>query len=264
MTGRNIERSRRNTKKISIPYNLKEETRIKTYKMQFLKGIIQMNKTDVKRILVATDHTLLRPTATFDEIKKLLTEGMEFGCASCCIPTSYVDEAVDFVDGALPICTVIGFPNGYETTGSKLFQTEDALEGGASEIDMVINLGWVKDGLWDLIYDEIEQIRDLCDDAILKVIIETSELEDHEKIRLCEIVTDCEADFIKTSTGFASGGATPDDVLLLCRHVGPHIGVKASGGIRTLEDALAYLEIGAGRLGASALVGLARPFFDEN
>lgn len=222
-----------------------------------------MNKNDVKRILAATDHTLLRPTATFDEIKKLLTEGMEFGCASCCIPTSYVDEAVDFVNGALPICTVIGFPNGYETTGSKLFQTEDALEGGASEIDMVINLGWVKDGLWDLIYDEIEQIRDLCDDAILKVIIETSELEDREKIRLCEIVTNCEADFIKTSTGFASGGATPDDVLLLCRHVGPHIGVKASGGIRTLEDALAYLEIGAGRLGASALVGLARPFFDK-
>mgnify|MGYP000897106835 FL=1 len=224
---------------------------------------MQMNKTDVKRILAATDHTLLRPTATFGEIKKLLSEGIEFGCASCCIPSSFVDEAVDFVEGTFPVCTVIGFPNGYETTGSKLYQVEDALEGGASEIDMVINLGWVKDELWDLIYDEIEQIRDLCDDAILKVIIETSELDDREKIRLCEIVTDCEADFIKTSTGFASGGATPHDVRLLRGHVGPHIGVKASGGIRTLEDALAYLEMGAGRLGASALVDLARPFLDE-
>ncbi len=223
-----------------------------------------MERADVERILRATDHTLLRPTATFDEITKLLREGMEFGCASCCIPASYVSEAVSYVGDEFPICTVIGFPNGYDTTGSKLFQTEDALESGAAEIDMVINLGWVKDGLWDFITDEIEQIRDLCDDAILKVIIETSELEDHEKIHLCEIVTACEADFIKTSTGFASGGATPEDVRLLRAHVGPHIGVKASGGIRTLEDALAYLDLGATRLGASALVKLARPFIEED
>ena len=221
-----------------------------------------MERADVERILRATDHTLLRPAATYDEITKLLREGMEFGCASCCIPASYVSEAVNYVDGALPICTVIGFPNGYDTTGSKLYQTEDALENGASEIDMVINLGWVKDGLWDFITDEIEQIRDLCDDAILKVIIETSELDEHEKIHLSEIVTACEADFIKTSTGFASGGATPDDVRLLCANVGPHIGVKASGGIRSLEDALTYLRIGASRLGASALIKLARPYLE--
>jgi deoxyribose-phosphate aldolase len=213
---------------------------------------------DIQKILNATDHTLLRPTATWDEIKELLDEGIEFHCASCCIPPSYVREAVDYVGDDLPICTVIGFPHGCHTTGTKLFETEDGLENGAAEIDMVINLGWVKDGLWDLIGDEIEQIRDLCDDAILKVIIETSELTEREKIHMCDIVTACEADFIKTSTGFASGGATPEDVDLLRRHIGPHIRVKASGGIRTFEDAQRMMELGADRIGASRLVGLAR------
>ncbi len=158
----------------------------------------------------------------------------------------------------LPICTVIGFPNGYSTTGSKLFETEDALENGADEIDMVINLGWVKDGLWELVEDEIMQIRDLCEDALLKVIIETCALSEREIIHLCGIVTSAGADFIKTSTGFGSSGAKKEDILLMKAHVGPKVAIKASGGIRTLEDAQALLDLGATRLGASALVGLAR------
>ncbi len=213
---------------------------------------------DIIGILRATDHTLLRPDAGWKEIETLLKEGIDYGCASCCIPPSFVYEAVCFLDGKLPICTVVGFPNGYNTTGSKLFETEDALENGAAEIDMVINLGWVKDGLWEFIEDEIEQIRDLCDEAILKVIVETSELTDQEKIHLCGIVTACDADFIKTSTGFGSGGATAEDISLLKAHIGPKVGIKASGGIRTLEDADRLMKLGASRLGASSLVKLAR------
>ncbi len=144
---------------------------------------------DIRNILNATDHTLLRPTATWAEIEVLIDEAADFGCASVCIPPSFVYEAVEYADGKIPVCTVVGFPNGYSTTGAKLFETEDALESGAEEIDMVINLGWVKDGLWDFIEDEIMQIRDLCEDAILKVIVETSELTDQEKIHLCQIVT---------------------------------------------------------------------------
>ena len=168
------------------------------------------------------------------------------------------------VDGKLPICTVVGFPNGYSTTACKLFETEDALEDGAEEIDMVINLGWVKDGLWDLVEDEISQLRDLCDSAILKVIVETSELTRQEKIHLCQIVSAAGADFIKTSTGFASGGATADDIKLMKANLGPGVAIKASGGIRTLEDAAHLMEEGACRLGASALVNLARPLWQED
>ena len=219
---------------------------------------------DIKSILHATDHTLLRTTSTWQEIETLLDEAMAFECASCCIPASFVRDAVSYVNGDLPICTVIGFPNGYDTTGSKLFQTEDALEHGATEIDMVINLGWVKDELWSLLTDEIKEIRDQCDDAILKVIIETSELTAPEKIRMCQIVTACGADFIKTSTGFASGGATVEDIRLLKEHVGEHVGIKASGGIRTQEDAELFLNLGATRLGASSIVKLARPLFEQD
>ncbi len=219
---------------------------------------------DIKKILAATDHTLLRPAATWSQIETLLDEGILFGCASACIPPSYVQEAFSRVRGKLPICTVVGFPNGYDTTGSKLFQTEDALENGAAEIDMVINLGWVKDGLWDFIEDEIGQIRDLCEDAILKVIVETCELTDKEKIHLCRIVTDCGADFIKTSTGFAKSGATAGDIRLLKAHVGPKVGIKASGGIRTLEDAQALMDLGATRLGASGLVKQARQLLNQD
>ena len=218
---------------------------------------------DVKKILAATDHTLLRPAATWKEIELLLEEALEFGCASACIPPSYVYEAASYVRGRLPICTVVGFPTGYDTTGSKLFETEDALESGADEIDMVINLGWVKDGLWELVQDEIEQIRDLCEDTVLKIIVETCELTGQEKIHLCRIVTDSGADFIKTSTGFGSGGATADDIRLFKAHVGPQVGIKASGGIRTLEDAKILMDLGATRLGASSLVKLARQLGDQ-
>lgn len=213
---------------------------------------------DIKHILQSTDHTLLRPSASWQEIRKILDEALEYECASACIPPSFVSDAADYVNRDLPICTVIGFPNGYSTTGSKLFETEDALENGADEIDMVINLGWVKDGLWELVEDEIMQIRDLCEDALLKVIIETCALSEREIIHLCGIVTSAGADFIKTSTGFGSSGATKEDILLMKAHVGPKVAIKASGGIRTLEDAQALLDLGATRLGASALVGLAR------
>lgn len=219
---------------------------------------------DIKKILRATDHTLLRPTATWSQIETLLDEGIRFGCASCCIPPSYVQEAVSFVQGELAVCTVVGFPNGYDTSGSKLFQTEDALESGADEIDMVINLGWVKDGLWDFVEDEISQIRDLCEDVILKVIVETCELTESEKIHLCRLVTDTGADFIKTSTGFASGGATAADIRLMKEHVGPKVGIKASGGIRTLEEAEELMRLGATRLGASSLVNLARQYLSRD
>ena len=219
---------------------------------------------DIKKILAATDHTLLRPTTTWQEIETLLDQAMEFKCASACIPPSYVQEAYSHVREELPICTVVGFPNGYDTTGSKLFQTEDALESGAGEIDMVINLGWVKDGLWDFIEDEIDQIRDLCEDALLKVIVETCELTDKEKIHLCGIVTACGADFLKTSTGFSSAGATADDIRLIREHLGSRVGIKASGGIRTLEDAWTFMELGATRIGASGLVRLAAEFLEDD
>ena len=219
---------------------------------------------DLKKILRATDHTLLRPAATWLEIESLLEEAMIYDCASACIPPSYVMESVYYVGNDLPICTVSVFPNGYDTTGSKLFATEDALENGAREIDMVINLGWVKDGLWDFIEDEIDQIRDLCEDALLKVIVETCELTDKEKIHLCAIVTDCGADFLKTSTGFSSAGATADDIRLIREHLGSRVGIKASGGIRTLEDAWTFMELGATRIGASGLVRLAAEFLEDD
>ena len=200
------------------------------------------------------DHTLLAQTATWDEIRALCDDGMKYGCASVCIPASYVAQAAEYVAGKLPICTVIGFPNGYSTTKTKCFEASDAVENGADEIDMVINVGWVKDKKWDALLSEIKAVKDACRGRLLKVIIETCFLTDEEKIKLCEIVTASGADFIKTSTGFGGGGATREDVALFKAHVGPGVKIKAAGGIAGLKDAEAFIELGADRLGTSRVV----------
>ncbi len=213
---------------------------------------------DKMEILRHVDHTLLKPECTWEQIKGLCDEAMEFQCATVCIPPAYVKEAVEYVQGNLKICTVIGFPNGYNTMAAKIFETKDAVENGASEIDMVINIGWVKDRAWKKLEEEIAGVKAACLGRPLKVIIETCLLTDLEKQKLCQIVAKAEADYLKTSTGFSTGGATREDVALLRENLPESVLVKASGGVRTLEDAQAYLELGAERLGASALVGEAR------
>ena len=213
---------------------------------------------DTATILSHVDHTLLKPEATWEQIKTLCDEAMEFGCATVCIPPSFVKQAAAYVQGNLKICTVIGFPNGYNTTAAKIFETKDAVENGASEIDMVINNGMVKDRQWDDIAHEIAGIKAACLGRPLKVIIETCLLSDMEKIKLCQLATKEEVAYVKTSTGFSTGGATREDVALLRENLPASVKVKASGGIRTLEDGQAYLDLGADRLGASALVGEAR------
>ena len=213
---------------------------------------------DISNILSHVDHTLLKPEATWDQIKTLCDEAMEFGCATVCIPPAYVKPAADYVQGNLKLCTVIGFPNGYNTMASKIFETKDAVENGASEIDMVINVGLVKDRKWKELTKEIAGVKAACLGRPLKVIIETCLLTDLEKVKLCQVVEKAGADYLKTSTGFGSGGATREDVALLRENLASHIKLKASGGIRTLEDGQAYLDLGADRLGASALVGEAR------
>ena len=213
---------------------------------------------DIKNILAHCDHTLLKQTATWAQIKTICDEGMAYHCASVCIPASYVKQAADYVGNQLKICTVIGFPNGYSTTEVKVFETEDAGRNGADEIDMVINLGWVKDQRWDDLLAEIKAVKESCAGRILKVIVETCLLTEEEKIRMCEIVTQSGADFIKTSTGFSTGGATRADIALFKAHVGPNVKIKASGGIHSMEDAQALMDLGADRLGASALVGLVK------
>ena len=213
---------------------------------------------DIANILSHVDHTLLKPEATWDQVKTLCDEAMEFGCATVCIPPSFVKTAAEYVQGYLKICTVIGFPNGYNTMACKIFETKDAVENGASEIDMVINLGLVKERKWTALTEEIKGVKAACLGRPLKVIIETCQLTDAEKVKLCQVVEKAGADFLKTSTGFGSGGATREDVALLREHLADHIGLKASGGIRTLADGQAYLDLGADRLGASALVGEAR------
>mgnify|MGYP002673765928 FL=1 len=213
---------------------------------------------DTATILSHVDHTLLKPEATWEQIKTLCDEAMEFGCATVCIPPSFVKQAAAYVQGNLKICTVIGFPNGYNTTAAKIFETKDAVENGASEIDMVINNGMVKDRQWDDIAHEIAGIKAACLGRPLKVIIETCLLSDMEKIKLCQLAAREEVAYVKTSTGFSTGGATREDVALLRENLSASVKVKASGGIRTLEDGQAYLELGADRLGASALVGEAR------
>ena len=213
---------------------------------------------DTATILSHVDHTLLKPEATWEQIKTLCDEAMEFGCATVCIPPSFVKQALAYVQGNLKICTVIGFPNGYNTTAAKIFETKDAVENGASEIDMVINNGMVKDRQWDDIAHEIAGIKAACLGRPLKVIIETCLLSDMEKIKLCQLAAKEEVAYVKTSTGFSTGGATREDVALLRENLPASVKVKASGGIRTLEDGQAYLDLGADRLGASALVGEAR------
>lgn len=207
-----------------------------------------------KDILAKVDHTLLAQTATWEEIKQICDDGMRYETASVCIPPSYVEQAKNYVGDRLKICTVIGFPNGYNTTAVKKFETKDALEKGADEIDMVINLGWVKDGRFDLVEKEIHTLKDACGGNVLKVIIETCLLTEEEKVKMCEVVTNSGADFIKTSTGFSTSGATFADVALFKEHVGPQVKIKAAGGISSFADAEKFVELGADRLGTSRLV----------
>lgn len=209
-----------------------------------------------EEILEHVDHTLLLQTATWEEIRQICDDAMQYQTASVCIPPSYVKQASEYVQGSVPVCTVIGFPNGYMTTKAKEFETRDAIANGASEIDMVINVGWLKDKKYDLITEEIRILKVACGDKILKVIIETCLLEEEEKIKMCEIVTEAGADYIKTSTGFSSGGATFEDVELFARHVGPQVKIKAAGGITSMEDARRFLELGADRLGTSRIIKL--------
>lgn len=209
---------------------------------------------DRKEILKRVDHTLLAQNATWEEIRQILDDGLKYETASACIPATYVKQAAQYVEGKLPICTVIGFPNGYHTTAVKVFETKDAIANGASEIDMVINIGFVKDKRYDEVEDEIRQVHDACEGKILKVIIETCLLTDEEKIKMCEIVTNAGAEYIKTSTGFSTAGATFEDVALMKKHVGPNVHIKAAGGISSFADAEEFIRLGADRLGTSRLV----------
>lgn len=207
-----------------------------------------------KEIWQAVDHTLLTQTATWEEIRKVLDEGMENNAASACIPASYVQQAAEYVEGKLPICTVIGFPNGYSTTAVKVFEAKDAVANGADEIDMVINIGWLKDKKYQELEEEIRQIHQACDGKVLKVIIEACLLTNEEKVEICRIVTNAGAEYIKTSTGFSVSGATFEDVELMKGHIGENVKVKAAGGISSLEDAEKFMQLGADRLGTSRLV----------
>lgn len=212
----------------------------------------------IEEILSKCDHTLLSQGATWEEIRAVCDDGIKYHTASVCIPASYVKQAKEYAGEKLPICTVIGFPNGYNTTACKVFETEDAVKNGADEIDMVINLGMVKDQCWDMLLDEIRRIKAACNGHLLKVIIECCLLTDEEKIKLCEIVSESGADYIKTSTGFSKGGATFDDVALMRAHCASTVKVKAAGGISSLEDAEHFLQLGAERLGTSRIVKLAK------
>lgn len=213
---------------------------------------------DTNKILGACDHTLLAQTATWDEIKGICDDAMKYHTASICIPPCYVKQAAEYMNGAIPVCTVIGFPNGNHTTASKVFETKDAIANGASEIDMVINIGQLKAKNYDYVLDEIKQIKAACGDLVLKVIIETCLLTDEEKIKMCEIVTESGADFIKTSTGFSTAGATFADIELFAKHVGKGVQMKAAGGIGSLEDAEKFMELGASRLGTSRIVKIVK------
>ncbi len=209
---------------------------------------------ELQNILSRVDHTLLAQGATWKEIKAICDDGIKYGCASVCIPASYVKQAAEYVAGRIPVCTVIGFPNGYDTTAAKCFEASDAVANGASEIDMVINIGWVKDGLYDKVLSEIRDVKGHCHGKLLKVIIETCLLTDAEKIELCRVVSESGADYIKTSTGFGGGGATREDVALFKKHVAPHVKIKAAGGIADLNDAKDFIALGADRLGTSRIV----------
>ena len=218
---------------------------------------------DIKEILGKCDHTLLGQAATWAEIKAICDDGIKFGTASVCIPASYVKQAKEYVGDKLAICTVIGFPNGYSTTAVKCFEASDAVDNGADEIDMVINIGWAKDAKWDEITAEIAAIKAACKGKLLKVIIETCLLTDEEKIALCKCVSDSGADYIKTSTGFSTAGATFADVELFAKHVAPHVLIKAAGGISSIADAEKFIELGASRLGTSRIVKIAKGLADD-
>lgn len=212
----------------------------------------------IEEILAKVDHTLLAPAATWEDIRTTCDDGIKYHTASVCIPASYVMQARQHVGNRIPICTVIGFPNGYSTTAAKCYETEDAIRNGADEIDMVINIGWLKDGRYDDVLNEIKAVKSICRTHILKVIIETCLLTEQEKIKMCEIVTASGADFIKTSTGFSAGGATFADIALFSAHVGKGVGIKAAGGISSLEDAETFLSLGASRLGTSRIVKIVK------
>ena len=212
----------------------------------------------MKAILKHVDHTLLLQGATWEEIKQICDDAMKYQTASVCIAPSYVKQAAEYMGDKMAVCTVIGFPNGYMTTKAKEFETKDALENGASEIDMVINIGWLKDKKYDLIENEIRALKAVCKDKILKVIIETCFLTDEEKIKMCEIVTNAGADYIKTSTGFGGAGATFEDIKLFSEHIGPNVKMKAAGGISSIEDAEKFLELGADRLGTSRIIKIVK------
>lgn len=213
---------------------------------------------DKKEIFKTVDHTLLTQGATWAEIKEICDDAVAYGTASVCIPPSYVKRAADYLGDKMPVCTVIGFPNGYNTTKTKVFETRDAIENGAEEIDMVINIGDLKDKNYDKIEEEIREIKKACGDKILKVIIETCLLTEEEKIQMCKTVTNAGADYIKTSTGFSTAGATFDDIALFAAHVGPDVKMKAAGGIKSFDDAEKFIELGASRLGTSRIVKLAK------
>lgn len=213
---------------------------------------------DTEKIIRAVDHTLLVQTATWEQVKTICDEGLEYKTASVCIPPSFVKRASEYVDKKLAICTVIGFPNGYSTTEVKIFETKNAITNGADEIDMVINLGDLKDKRYDAILEEIKRIKAACGDKILKVIIEACLLTEEEKVKMCEIVTKAGADFIKTSTGFSTGGANESDLRLLAAYVGKEVKIKAAGGIKNLETAELFMEIGASRLGTSSIINIVK------
>jgi len=213
---------------------------------------------DIQKILSACDHTLLLQTSTWEEIKEICDDARKYGTASICIPPCYVKKAKEYVGDEVKICTVIGFPNGNMTTASKVFEAEDALRNGADEIDMVINIGMLKAKEYDYVLEEIKAVKAACKEHILKVIIETCLLTEEEKIKMCEIVTESGADFIKTSTGFSTGGATFDDIALFAKHVGENVKIKAAGGISSMEDAERFVELGASRLGTSRIVKIVK------
>lgn len=210
-----------------------------------------MEKNDILKIV---DHTLLAQTATWEEIKEILDDAMKYRTASACIPAAYVKQAAEYVNGRLPICTVIGFPNGYSTTAVKVYETKDAILNGAEEIDMVMNIGYLKDKRYAEVEEEIRLVHEACDGKILKVIIETCLLTEEEKIKMCEIVTKAGAEYIKTSTGFSTAGATFEDVKLMRTHIGKDVKVKAAGGISSFDDAEEFMSLGADRLGTSRLI----------
>lgn len=213
---------------------------------------------DIKKILSAVDHTLLAQTSTWEQIKQICDDGIKYGTASVCIPPCFVKRAKEYVGDKLKICTVIGFPNGYNETSVKVFETKTAIAAGADEIDMVINIGDLKDKNYDAILNEIKAVKEACDGRILKVIIETCLLTEEEKIKMCEIVTEAKADFIKTSTGFSTGGATAEDIALFAKHVGSGVQIKAAGGIKDLATAEEFIRLGATRLGTSKIVKIVK------